>query len=219
MDGAKQVLEGEYIKRLWLSSDDESRFLDFIDPHKKDGKIDFYSLERSNKMEEYNNLAYYAACSALEKMVLENYIHAHGKTPSTQPIESALQDKINVLRKLQQNVGFDSSTGGFVDEYEGSGSSGRAVMLIDNTEIDMTGLTIEDQIKKYTQELERIINMKMGLMLDPVLKEEQLKDLCVRIEDYSTQFEDLVKEEQNSKKQTQLSSEPYQKIIKPDQGV
>lgn len=213
MDGAKQVLEGEYIKRVWLSSYDKSQFLNFVDPHKKDGRIDFSSLEQSNKMEEYNKLAYYAACSALEKMVLENYIHAHGKMPSTQPIESALQDKINVLRKLQQNVGFDSATGGFIDEYEGGGSSGRAVMLIDNTEIDMTGLTIEDQIKKYTQELERIINMKMGLMLDPILKEEQLKDLCVRIEDYSAQFEDLVKEEQSSKKQVQLSSKPYQKII------
>lgn len=219
MDGAKQVLEGEYIKRVWLSNYDQSRFLDFIDPHKKDGKIDFSSLEQSNKMGEYNNLAYYAACSALEKMVLENYIHAHGKTPSTQPIESALQDKISVLRKLQQNVGFDSATGGFVDEYDGSGSSGRAVMLVDNTEIDMTGLTIEDQIKKYTQELERIINMQMGIMLDPVLKEEQLRDLCVRIEEYSTQFDDIVTEEQNSKKETQLSLEPFQKIIKPNQGV
>lgn len=177
---ASQQLTREFVTRVLLDSLDRRNFLELVEPYRNGKSVDLARLEQDGMMESYNLLAYLTTSSTLKKTVLESLIANHSDDSSKKEVLNQQSAKlVERLKKLQQKTILGTEIGGFVDELQMNGEGGghQSAMVVNDTVLDTSNKTVEEQIAIYQNGMEKALMDQMGKG-DETLKEQGMKTIC-----------------------------------------
>jgi len=194
---AHQQLTTEYVKRVLLDSYDRRSFLNLVEPYRNGKSVDLARIEQDGKMDSYNLLAYLTTSSTLKKTVLEAFIASHSSNPSRkEELDQQYGKLVERLKKLQQKTVLGTEIGGFVDELQlnGEGGGHQSAMVVNDTVLDTSNRTIEDQVAVYQNGVEKILLDQMGKG-DDTLKQQGLMTICNVLQDREPVIVETVEQE------------------------
>ena len=177
---ASEQLTKEYVTRTLLDSYDRRSFLNLIEPYRNGKSVDLERIEKDGKMESYNLLAYLTTSSTLKKTVLESLIASHTSDSSKkEELNQQTGKLVDRLNKLSQKTVLGTGIGGFIDELQTNveGGTHKSAMVVNDTVLDTSNQSVEQQIATYKNGVERILLDQMGKG-DDTLKQEGLKTIC-----------------------------------------
>ena len=177
---ASEQLTKEYVTRTLLDSYDRRSFLNLIEPYRNGKLVDLERIEKDGKMESYNLLAYLTTSSTLKKTVLESLIASHTSDSSKkEELNQQTGKLVDRLNKLSQKTVLGTGIGGFIDELQTNveGGTHKSAMVVNDTVLDTSNQSVEQQIATYKNGVERILLDQMGKG-DDTLKQEGLKTIC-----------------------------------------
>lgn len=220
---ASQQLTREFVIRALLDSYDRRSFLALVEPYRDGKSVDLARLEQDGLMESYNLLAYLTTSSTLKKTVLEsliaNYSDDSSKKESLNQQSAKLVER---LKKLQQKTVLGTEIGGFVDELQMNGEGGghQSAMVVNDTVLDTSNKTVEEQIAIYQNGIEKILMDQMGKG-DETLKRQGLKTICTILQEREPIIVETVEQEvkANNMAKEQRETVPRTSTIQQPEAV
>ncbi len=220
---ASQQLTREFVIRTLLDSYDRRSFLALVEPYRDGKSVDLVRLEQDGLMESYNLLAYLTTSSTLKKTVLEsliaNYSDDSSKKESLNQQSAKLVER---LKKLQQKTILGTEIGGFVDELQMNGEGGghQSAMVVNDTVLDTSNKTVEEQIAIYQNGIEKILMDQMGKG-DETLKRQGLKTICTILQEREPIIVETVEQEvkANNMAKEQRETVPRTSTIQQPEAV
>lgn len=220
---ASQQLTREFVIRALLDSYDRRSFLALVEPYRGGKSVDLARLEQDGLMESYNLLAYLTTSSTLKKTVLEsliaNYSDDSSKKESLNQQSAKLVER---LKKLQQKTILGTEIGGFVDELQMNGEGGghQSAMVVNDTVLDTSNKTVEEQIAIYQNGVEKVLMDQMGKG-DETLKRQGLKTICTILQEREPIIVETVEQEvkANNMAKEQRETVPRTSTIQQPEAV
>lgn len=220
---ASQQLTREFVIRALLDSYDRRSFLALVEPYRDGKSVDLARLEQDGLMESYNLLAYLTTSSTLKKTVLEsliaNYSDDSSKKESLNQQSAKLVER---LKKLQQKTILGTEIGGFVDELQMNGEGGghQSAMVVNDTVLDTSNKTVEEQIAIYQNGVEKVLMDQMGKG-DETLKRQGLKTICTILQEREPIIVETVEQEvkANNMAKEQRETVPRTSTIQQPEAV
>ena len=194
---ASQQLTREFVVRTLLDSYDRRSFLALVEPYRDGKSVDLVRLAQDGLMESYNLLAYLTTSSTLKKTVLESLIANYSDDSSKKELLNQQSTKlVERLKKLQQKTVLGTEIGGFVDELQMNGEGGghQSAMVVNDTVLDTSNKTVEEQIAIYQNGIEKILMDQMGKG-DETLKRQGLKTICTILQEREPIIVETVEQE------------------------
>lgn len=199
---ASQQLTREFVVRTLLDSYDRRSFLALVEPYRDGKSVDLVRLAQDGLMESYNLLAYLTTSSTLKKTVLESLIANYSDDSSKKELLNQQSTKlVERLKKLQQKTVLGTEIGGFVDELQMNGEGGghQSAMVVNDTVLDTSNKTVEEQIAIYQNGIEKILMDQMGKG-DETLKRQGLKTICTILQEREPIIVETVEQEVKASK-------------------
>lgn len=220
---ASQQLTREFVVRTLLDSYDRRSFLALVEPYRDGKSVDLVRLEQDGLMESYNLLAYLTTSSTLKKTVLESLIANYSDDSSKKELLNQQSTKlVERLKKLQQKTVLGTEIGGFVDELQMNGEGGghQSAMVVNDTVLDTSNKTVEEQIAIYQNGIEKILMDQMGKG-DETLKRQGLKTICTILQEREPIIVETVEQEvkANNMAKEQRETVPRTSTIQQPEAV
>lgn len=220
---ASQQLTREFVIRALLDSYDRRSFLALVEPYRDGKSVDLARLEQDGLMESYNLLAYLTTSSTLKKTVLESLIANYSDDSSKKELLNQQSTKlVERLKKLQQKTVLGTEIGGFVDELQMNGEGGghQSAMVVNDTVLDTSNKTVEEQIAIYQNGVEKVLMDQMGKG-DETLKRQGLKTICTILQEREPIIVETVEQEvkANNMAKEQRETVPRTSTIQQPEAV
>lgn len=220
---ASQQLTREFVVRTLLDSYDRRSFLALVEPYRDGKSVDLVRLAQDGLMESYNLLAYLTTSSTLKKTVLESLIANYSDDSSKKELLNQQSTKlVERLKKLQQKTVLGTEIGGFVDELQMNGEGGghQSAMVVNDTVLDTSNKTVEEQIAIYQNGIEKILMDQMGKG-DETLKRQGLKTICTILQEREPIIVETVEQEvkANNMAKEQRETVPRTSTIQQPEAV
>lgn len=220
---ASQQLTREFVVRTLLDSYDRRSFLALVEPYRDGKSVDLVRLAQDGLMESYNLLAYLTTSSTLKKTVLESLIANYSDDSSKKESLNQQSTKlVERLKKLQQKTVLGTEIGGFVDELQMNGEGGghQSAMVVNDTVLDTSNKTVEEQIAIYQNGIEKILMDQMGKG-DETLKRQGLKTICTILQEREPIIVETVEQEvkANNMAKEQRETVPRTSTIQQPEAV
>lgn len=220
---ASQQLTREFVVRTLLDSYDRRSFLALVEPYRDGKSVDLVRLAQDGLMESYNLLAYLTTSSTLKKTVLESLIANYSDDSSKKELLNQQSTKlVERLKKLQQKTILGTEIGGFVDELQMNGEGGghQSAMVVNDTVLDTSNKTVEEQIAIYQNGVEKVLMDQMGKG-DETLKRQGLKTICTILQEREPIIVETVEQEvkANNMAKEQRETVPRTSTIQQPEAV